>query len=76
MPDTHPDTLTRTDYDRLEHLGMAGAVTAFTDTTTVDRWRDLFPGWKARHWAYGDTDGVLRLAPVNVARRSADRAAA
>ncbi|WP_416566135.1 hypothetical protein [Nocardia testacea] len=76
MPDPTLDTLTRTDYDRLEHLGSAGAVTTLPDTATIDRWREQFPGWQARHWAYRDSnDGVLRLAPVNVARRTADRAA-
>ncbi|WP_280423706.1 hypothetical protein [Nocardia carnea] len=76
MPETSPETLTRTDYDRLEHLGMAGAVTAVADTTAVDRWREMFPDWRARHWVYRDTGGVLRLTPVNVARRTPDRAAA
>ncbi|MEU1527108.1 hypothetical protein ABZ413_33460 [Nocardia rhamnosiphila] len=73
-PDTH--TLTRADYDRLEHYGYAGSTTALTDTTVVDRWRQDSPGWRVRHWAYLNDDGVLRLAPVNVARRTTDTAAA
>jgi hypothetical protein len=71
--------MTRADYDRLEHYGYAGPTTALTDTGTevVDRWQQESPGWRARHWAYLDGEnGVLRLAPVNVARRSTDTAAA
>lgn len=55
---------------------MAGVAAALADTTAVDRWREQFPHWRARHWAYLDDDGVLRLAPVNVARRTPERAAA
>lgn len=73
-----PRTLTRADYDRLEHYGYAGPATALTDTDTavVDRWRQNSPGWRARHWAYLNDEGVLRLTPVNVARRTTDTAAA
>ncbi|MEV3965204.1 hypothetical protein AB0M34_30705 [Nocardia sp. NPDC050193] len=72
-----PRTLTRTDYERLEHFGYAGPATALTDTTASDRWQQEFPEWRARHWAYLDDEtGVLRLAPVNLARRTTDTAAA
>lgn len=73
-----PRTLTRDDYDRLEHYGYAGPATALADTATdvVDRWQQELPGWRARHWAYLDDEGVLRLAAVNVARRTTTSAAA
>lgn len=71
-----PRMLTRDDYDRLEHYGYAGPTTALTDTDTVDRWQQGLPGWRARHWAYLNDDGVLRLAPVNVARRTTATATA
>lgn len=77
-PSRDTRTLTRTDYDRLEHYGYAGPATALTptDTDVVDRWMQNSPGWRARHWAYLNDDGVLRLAPVNVARRTTATATA
>ncbi|MGW6335911.1 hypothetical protein [Nocardia rhamnosiphila] len=78
MPESSPDTrtLTRTDYDRLAHYGYAGPATALTVTDVVDQWQQELPGWRARHWAYLNDEGVLRLAPVNVARRTTTTAAA
>lgn len=69
-------TLTRADYDRLEHYGYAGPTTALTETDVVDRWRQDSPGWRSQHWAYLNDEGVLRLAPVNVARRATTTTAA
>ncbi|WP_280463156.1 hypothetical protein [Nocardia carnea] len=71
-----PRTLTRADYDRLEHYGYAGPTTALTTTDTVDRWQQDLPGWQARHWTYLNDNGVLRLSPVNVARRTTATATA
>ncbi|GGL45849.1 hypothetical protein [Nocardia jinanensis] len=74
---SEPRTLTRADYDRLEHYGYAGPTTALTttDTDVVNRWQQQSPGWRARHWAYLNDDEVLRLAAVNVARRTTATAA-
>lgn len=63
-------TLTRAEFDQLEHRGAAGATPAFNEATILDRWRADYPRWRGRHWAFLDPaeDGVLRLHPVNVAR--------
>jgi len=71
-------TLSRTDFDRLEHRGAAGttAVLDEMDSTVADRWRGEHAGWRGRHWAYLDDEyGVLRLHPINVTRASSQAAA-
>ncbi|MFR9769319.1 hypothetical protein [Nocardia sp. SC052] len=70
-------SLARGDYDRLEHLGYAGAAPDITDSAVLERWRGDYPGWRGRYWAFLDDDehGVLRLHPINVARHSAQSAA-
>ncbi|MBF6339808.1 hypothetical protein IU450_28535 [Nocardia abscessus] len=70
-------SLTRGEFERLEHLGYAGAAPAITDSAVLDRWRGDYPGWRGRYWAFLDDGelGVLRLRPVNVTRHSAQRAA-
>ncbi|MGY1947631.1 hypothetical protein [Nocardia asiatica] len=64
-------TLTRTEFDTAEHFGAAGAVTAL-GPDTVDRWREQYPDWKAKHWGYTDPEsphGARYLRPINVAPR-------
>ncbi|MEU7764998.1 hypothetical protein AB0B25_07730 [Nocardia sp. NPDC049190] len=69
-------SLTRPDYERLAHLGYAGAAPAIPDSAVLDRWRGDYPGWRGRYWAFLDDErAVLRLRPVNVARQTAQRAA-
>ncbi|WP_249645274.1 hypothetical protein [Nocardia sputi] len=70
-------SLTRGEFERLEHLGYAGTTPAITDSAVLDRWRGDHPAWRGRYWAFlGDGEhGVLRLRPINVARHSAQRAA-
>ncbi|WP_280188568.1 MULTISPECIES: hypothetical protein [Nocardia] len=69
-------SLARGEFERLEHLGYAGATPAITDSAVLDRWRGDYPGWRGRYWAFLDDEhGVLRLRPINLARQTAQRAA-
>ncbi|MER7450329.1 hypothetical protein ABTW96_08575 [Nocardia beijingensis] len=70
-------SLTRGEFQRLEHLGYAGAAPDIADSAVLERWRGDYPGWRGRYWAFLDDGerGVLRLHPINVARHSAQRAA-
>ncbi|NKY86552.1 hypothetical protein [Nocardia veterana] len=71
-------TLSRAEFDRLEHRGAAGAtaILAEMDSAVADRWRREQARWRGRHWAYLDDEhGVLRLHPVNVTRASSRAAA-
>ncbi|MCC3311427.1 hypothetical protein [Nocardia africana] len=71
-------TLSRAEFDRLEHRGAAGttATLAEMDSAVADRWRGEHAGWRGRHWAYLDDEhGVLRLHPINVTRTSSQAAA-
>ncbi|WP_329410691.1 hypothetical protein OG563_00145 [Nocardia vinacea] len=69
MPETM--TLTRAEFDSAEHFGIAGTVTALGETT-VTRWREQHPDWKAKHWGYcgPDDHGARFLRPINVAART------
>ncbi|WP_109529376.1 MULTISPECIES: hypothetical protein [Nocardia] len=65
-------TLTRAEFDTAEHFGAAGAATAL-GAETVARWREEFPDWKTKHWAYSDPEsphGARYLCPINVATRT------
>ncbi|OXR43126.1 hypothetical protein B7C42_05012 [Nocardia cerradoensis] len=71
-------TLSRLDFDRLEHRGAAGtaAILDEMDSAVADRWRGEHAGWRGRHWAYlDDAHGGLRLHPINVTRASRQAAA-
>ncbi|MFF0496421.1 hypothetical protein ACFYU5_08465 [Nocardia aobensis] len=71
-------TLSRADFDRLEHRGAAGTTATLVelDSTVAGRWRGEHAGWRGRHWAYlDDQQGVLRLHPINVTRASSQAAA-
>lgn len=71
MPTSTPtvQSLTRAEFDQLEHRGAAGATPALAEATVLDRWRTEHRGWRGRHWAFlNDAHGVLRLHPVNVTR--------
>lgn len=70
-------SLTRDEFERLEHRGYAGAAPVIADSAVLDRWRGDHPAWRGRYWAFLD-DGehdVLRLRPINVTRQTAQRAA-
>jgi len=76
MSDTIVQTLTRVEFDQLEHRGAAGTTPALAEATVLDQWRTDHPGWRGRHWALlDDGHGVLRLHPVNVARATRPHAA-
>ncbi|MBF6100466.1 hypothetical protein IU510_20620 [Nocardia cyriacigeorgica] len=64
-------TRSRSEFDLAVHLGVAGPATALAGAT-VDRWRELDPEWKGKHWAYSDPDGhnARYLRPTNLAART------
>lgn len=79
MPASTPavQTLTRAEFERLEHHGAAGPAPSHLDSAVLGRWRTEYAGWRGRHWAFlDDTHGVLRLHPVNVARNASRQSAA
>ncbi|WP_433622104.1 hypothetical protein [Nocardia sp. CA-120079] len=64
------DTLTRSEYQRLQYTGSAGPTPAIEDSAVLDRWRAEFPDWRGKYWSFlADERGVLRLRPINVAAR-------
>ncbi|WP_328436958.1 hypothetical protein [Nocardia puris] len=73
--DTPPvPTLTADEFARLDSLGQSGTLAALSDTSVGERWRTAHRDWRGRHWAFQpDHRGVLRLGPVNVARRPRTR---
>ncbi|WP_280206547.1 hypothetical protein [Nocardia cyriacigeorgica] len=64
-------TVSRSEFDLDVHLVDAGPARALADAT-VDRWRELDPEWKGKHWAYSDPDGhhARYLRPINLAPRT------
>ncbi|WP_216892191.1 hypothetical protein [Nocardia alni] len=68
------DTVSHTEYTRLNYFGVAGPATDL-DEATAHRLRHDNADWKGRYWRYApvteDSD-LLRIEPVNVAGRSKD----
>ncbi|MCM6774525.1 hypothetical protein NDR87_13690 [Nocardia sp. CDC159] len=70
-------TMSRAEYERCVHRGLAGPAPMIEDSAVITRWRADHPDWRGRYWAYTETDdGVLRLRPLNVARTTRSQAAA
>ncbi|WP_063046188.1 hypothetical protein [Nocardia pseudovaccinii] len=67
---TAVETITGREYEQLLYTGSAGPTPAIEDSTVLDQWREQFPHWRGKYWAFTGTDhGVLRLRPINVAAR-------
>ncbi|MBF6062046.1 hypothetical protein IU500_19135 [Nocardia terpenica] len=71
------DVLTRADYDHRQYLGSAGPVAALDDDI-VARWRETYPDWAGRYWAFLSDTGDPNpqhfwLRPVNVEGRGKER---
>ncbi|MEG8181935.1 hypothetical protein GZH49_25905 [Nocardia terpenica] len=69
------DTLTRAEYEHRQYLGSAGPASGLAPGVQA-RWREEFPDWAGRYWAFQpDTDypttqpQLFWLRPVNVAAR-------
>lgn len=63
------ESVPRNEFALREHLGTAGVIADLGEDPVVDRWRSEAPSWRGKHWSYRpDTDGALRLFPINVAR--------
>ncbi|MEV2225437.1 hypothetical protein AB0E01_37015 [Nocardia vinacea] len=74
---TAVETITRREYEQLQYTGSAGPTPAIEDSTVLERWREQFPDWRGKYWAFTRTDhGVLQLRPINVAARQPATAAA
>ncbi|WP_194817987.1 hypothetical protein [Nocardia sp. XZ_19_385] len=71
MSKTRPvHTVDRTEYERLQHTGLAGSVDAIQVPAVLEHWREVYPEWSGQHWAYtADDHDILYLHPLEVTRR-------
>ncbi|WP_216898422.1 hypothetical protein [Nocardia alni] len=66
MSDT-TDVLTRSEYTRKRKAQQAGPVSELMPGT-VERFKQLYPDWKAKNWHVSPGAYGLHLGPVNLVR--------